>query len=358
MRFQVFRVALLALTLVAVGNVRAQEVRATTVTLTVIDPTGAPIANAHTLAIYGSQFAVVSTDGHGRVSFKMLRGLGGIPVSAPGYKNEEVPLDLTSAGDTADVSVALEPIEFKITTRTTISSSSLLLTTYVQGNRTRVEAANSTDAADRSGSPQNGPFDPAGVTIFQCDQQRAFRLNTAAHEYVSYALTDHPYPERTAIRKLEPSGPAFEIDTDTVDTGERRDFFGYSARHLITTQTVHRGSLPSSGWEKTVDGWYIDLKASYSCHEGFGNFGDGFLTVPGPRAAMRNNNILYRHTGVNDVGFPVDLTVRSRYVRGDGREFVEQERIEVIEFSTAPLDPSLFEVPEGFTRVDRLKPHH
>jgi hypothetical protein len=357
MRSQVFRVALLALSSLAAGNVRAQQIRATTVTLTVTDPTGAPIANARTLAIYGSQFAVVSTDEHGCVSFKMLGGRGSIPVSASGYKNEEVPFDLTSAGDTANMSVVLEPVEFKITTRHAISSNSFLLTTYAQGKRTRVEAANSTDAADRSGSPQNGPFDPAGITIFQCDQQRAFRLNTVAHEYVSYTLTDQPYPERTAIRKVEPSGPAIEIDTDTVDTGERQNLFGYSARHLITTQTVHRGGLPSSGWEKTVDGWYIDFKASYSCHEGFGNFGDGFLTLPTPDALLRSN-ILYRHTGVQNVGFPVDLTVQTRHVRSDGREFVEQERNEVIELSTVPLDPSLFEVPEGFTRVDRLEPHH
>jgi hypothetical protein len=357
MHSQAFRTGLLALALLAVGNVRAQEIRATTVTLTVTDPTGAPIANAHTLAIYGSQFNHVSTDEHGRVSFKMLRGSGFIPVSASGYKNEEVPFDLRSAGDTVDISVALEPIEFKLTSRRTISSNSFLLTTYAQGNRTRVEAANSTDAADRSGSPQNGPFDPAGVTIFQCDQQRAFRLNTAAHEYVSYTLTDRPYPEGTAIPKVGSSVAAIEVDTETIDTGERQNFFGYPARHLITTQIIHREGFPSSGWEKTADGWYIDLKASYSCHEGFGNFGDGFLTLPTPDAILRSD-IRYRHTGVEIVGLPVDLTVQTRNVRGDGREFVEQERNEVIELSTAPLDASLFEVPEGFTKVDRLKPHH
>lgn len=114
MRSQAFGVALLAITLLASGDVRAQEIRATTVTLTVTDPAGAPIANAHTLAMYGNQFAVVSTDERGHVSFKML--LGGsalIPVSAHGYKSEHVPIDLTLAGDkanaTKNVTVVLEP---------------------------------------------------------------------------------------------------------------------------------------------------------------------------------------------------------------------------------------------------------
>jgi len=56
------------------------------------------------------------------------------------------------------------------------------------------------------------------------------------------------------------------IETITVDTAERKEFFGHTARHVIIT----RKQIPLEGFHprttRTVtDAWYIDLDPQVSC---------------------------------------------------------------------------------------------
>lgn len=51
------------------------------------------------------------------------------------------------------------------------------------------------------------------------------------------------------------TGLELVIERATVDTGERRDFFGRVARHLITHETRSNAGWSGSG---EIDGWYVD----------------------------------------------------------------------------------------------------
>jgi hypothetical protein len=64
----------------------------------------------------------------------------------------------------------------------------------------------------------------------------------------------HPFNLLLPAVRSVPAGPVITIDRATTDTGERRTFFGRTARHLITRER----SSQSDG-ETLIDGWYIDL---------------------------------------------------------------------------------------------------
>jgi hypothetical protein len=152
-------------------------------------------------------------------------------------------------------------------------------------------------------------------------------INASKQTFVEILMTDDAGGPAPIAESLT-STP--QTTSDTMDTGERREMLGYVARHLITSKPAVGPGLDKSIAQTTVDGWYIYFDVKYSCYPGPGNFGY-----------------------VHDVGFPVDITIRNRWPRSDGRMHEEQSRNEVIEISTADLDPTLFEVPEGFTKVER-----
>ena len=54
------------------------------------------------------------------------------------------------------------------------------------------------------------------------------------------------------------------------------------------------------------------------------------------------NKVEIHHTGVQEVGFPIEMTTGSAE---------RTSKTEIIELSTAPLDPGLFELPSGFRQV-------
>jgi len=60
--------------------------------------------------------------------------------------------------------------------------------------------------------------------------------------------------------------PTLRIETTTLDTGERKEFFGHTARHVITTEKqIPLEGSKSIAQEMVKDGWYIDFDTSISC---------------------------------------------------------------------------------------------
>src|ERR1035437_8471059 len=77
----------------------------------------------------------------------------------------------------------------------------------------------------------------------QCDLKRMIQVDDNAKTFLSQAAEQPATPDA--------SKPAAQIAV--VDTGERKEMFGYSARHLKMTET-NAGSK-----ERTeTDGWYIE----------------------------------------------------------------------------------------------------
>jgi hypothetical protein len=97
---------------------------------------------------------------------------------------------------------------------------------------------------------------------------------------------------------------------ETVDTGERRAYTHYTARHLITTtKTVQPPSVV------TEDGWFVELPDA-SCQQVAG--------------VLR--------------GFPLEETVTREYA--GKTEIVARQ--ELIELSEAPVDDALFTAPADY----------
>src|SRR6185369_14030214 len=105
---------------------------------------------------------------------------------------------------------------------------------YLKGARQRRENRPESKYARGFGSP----------SITQCDARRSILLNTWAKTYVYQDLEEpsvylarvvksgHPEPPPP------PDAPVMLVTIDTKDTGERRPFGSYTARHVITTRTT------------------------------------------------------------------------------------------------------------------------
>src|SRR6266403_491595 len=138
------------------------------------------------------------------------------------------------------------------TRRTSGDWLSQLNTLYLKGARQRtetvVERPAGTDAIN-------------WAVIRQCDEKRVFNINERDKIYASSKIED--WSER--LRRASPvslaySGAEVMMTIDSIDTGERRQFERYTARHVRVKIRIEPGpsaSTPASVEE--TDGWYVDL---------------------------------------------------------------------------------------------------
>ena len=128
------------------------------------------------------------------------------------------------------------------------------------------------------------------------------------------------------------------------DAGEQRQMFGHVIHHIVTTQRRHtesQGRSMADDREMTIDGWYMDLKLPNS-------------------ALSRANSVSALYVAVDQngrPGVPKIQVIRNGPVPGLAVwEKTGDTLTEITEFSEAPLDASLFEVPAGYRRVARPFP--
>ena len=200
------------------------------------------------------------------------------------------------------------------------------------------------------------------ATITRCDERRTLELNDEARLYgwspLGYIGRDVYWARSRWRERPEPpaAGAEVRITVNTVDTGERRQVGSYSARHVITTITTD----PSPGAntrrsESVADGWHIDLPPAGCWDAGDRQF---FLISSRPGGPPDRTNVEFRGAGRR--GFPIEETTRRR---GEDEPPITT-RVQLIEFSEAVLDKSLFDVPAGYRpalplligRFDMTKP--
>jgi hypothetical protein len=107
--------------------------------------------------------------------------------------------------------------------------------------------------------------------IANCETRVGFLIDLDVHEYRSYKLVTFK-SEAQRVEYLQKAGKtAVQVESKTVDTGERMVFFGHPARRLITT-TKRADANTDNGGEEILDGWYIDHElADHSCAPDFRN---------------------------------------------------------------------------------------
>jgi hypothetical protein len=123
-----------------------------------------------------------------------------------------------------------------------------------------------------------------------------------------------------------------------VDTGERRQFGPYVARHVVMTTTQEREGSPAEQTVDVRDGWYIDV-GTYDCVGGSG--AGSFVMV---NVATERTRFVQR--GTAPLGLPLEEIQRhtDRYV-------TFTNRTTLLEFSEKPLSAQLFAVPSGYRRA-------
>lgn len=243
----------------------------------------------------------------------------------------------------------------KIVTRETFPAGSHETTTYSAGDRVRVERRMLSHLP--GGQAQRHEY----IHLWRCDLNRTYVLNPGNRTYQA-----SPMPTR--ITRLErfalslhrapkaPQGePDLVVETTTVDTGERKVAFGYSARRVvITRRQIPVGQAGSTG-ETVTDGWYIDLDPRPTCvREEAGRPRAVLIGVVSSSTGTRRSlpRVTFKDIGDREDGFPVETTERWRAADAEASGTVVHQV--VTHLSRQRVEASLFEIPEGYRSTDRM----
>ncbi len=228
-------------------------------------------------------------------------------------------------------------------------------TEYILGRNSRSESR------DCHGYCDGDPNQPGAVTRYKYGPLRAyiqnrdlhycFQLDLEAGVYTASRVSKYGSPKwyNRKPTRPQPSGRTVHVHTHTIDTGERREMYGYTARHVIARTTHKYDSSPA---EMEVDGWYIDSPAAW-------------LTLHPPQRGhviLASNGQfdtpIFTEDGPRETGFPVLLTrthrSRSTDAEGKVRDHNLVGREEITEFSEEDLQYDLFVPPRDFRRVLQL----
>ncbi len=222
--------------------------------------------------------------------------------------------------------------------RMTFGGQSMESTTLIKGARQRSE--------------MNTGMGMDMVNITQCDLRRTIQISDRTKKYMIslMAQTDTSDTTEGAAPAPEPSTPARRGGTvtytvTTTDTGERKQMFGFPARHLKTSMVVEPSPDACAQGKQRIetDGWYIDFGYEFNCSQDVPMARMGRPQRPGCQDRIR-----YRHIGRGRPGYPVNVTTTMYGPDGNVQTTMTTE---VLELSRATLDPALFDVPAGYTET-------
>jgi hypothetical protein len=254
----------------------------------------------------------------------------------------------------------------KMTIRYGQADNSSQQTIYISGDRKRMEFRNSEGVKQADGSTKS-LYGPRLVAITRCDLGQGFELNLDASEYTAV-----PYPPKPLTKEqIEACGlqipatyrsqkPTLRIEVTTTDTGERKETFGHTARHVITT----RKQMPLEGsqsdpQESVTDAWYVDLNPRLSCDRNWPKGKGTHAYLRAVNGKQSNEKAEFVSTGEPETGFALHSLTTSKitYKLPDGtrKQAETQHEVLVTELGERPLDPALFEIPSGFKRVERIQ---
>lgn len=240
--------------------------------------------------------------------------------------------------DTAETPISGD---FKITIKNTFSGQTTQSTTMIKGRRER----------SQSNSAMGGMNTGGQVNITQCDLKRTIQINEQTRRYMitpfdADASGSDGGTEASSSRSPSQRGGLVTLTVNTTDTGERKEMFGFTARHLKRTTSFQ--SSPDACQQQQMridtDGWYINLEYGLNC--GSDNMGQSASS--GGAAGGCRDRYQYHRTGPVNLGYPLVETMTM--YNADGSALFTR-MAEVIELSRQPLDAALFDVPAGYTEA-------
>jgi hypothetical protein len=238
--------------------------------------------------------------------------------------------------------------QYKLRQVSSMSGMKSETTIYVKGKRKR------TEGGGYAGMNNNI------VTIEQCDLQRTVKLNDKKKLYFIQpfdkeeddkeikpaAVKTKPVPKE----KTEPvKGGTIYMYQNITDTGERKKMYGFTARHIWTTQKIKPSADACTMKDSMViktDGWYIDFP-EFNCQVSYG----GNSGYNGGQSQLQcRDRYISKRTGKGKLGFPL-IETKTMIMGGITQTSEFKTSLETLELSTAKLDSMLFEIPPGYTET-------
>ncbi|HEX5702722.1 MAG TPA: hypothetical protein VFX97_05950 [Pyrinomonadaceae bacterium] len=236
--------------------------------------------------------------------------------------------------------VAEKPLtgDFKITFKQTVAGNSMQSTTMIKGQRERSETSHSA-----------GTYTMTTVNLTQCDMRRTIQINDKARKYLITPMDDGASSSSTSTGAPGTAAPATRggvvtVTVNAVDTGERKEMFGFTARRFKRTTIMDSSPDACSQTKMKIetDGWYINLEYGLSCPSNQSS-STSTTTSGGCR-----DRYAYKTTGPAHIGFPLQET--TTMYGADGSVTMTMTK-EVVEISRQPLDAALFDIPAGYTQA-------
>lgn len=221
--------------------------------------------------------------------------------------------------------------DVKIKSKQTMSGQTSESTTLIKGKRSRSEV-------------MNGLM----VSITQCDLARDLQLNPQTKTYMVNLYDDGTVsdPQQVDAKNTVPAtkGGTMYITTTIKDTGERKQMFGYTARHIVQTVVMESSAdacTPTNS-KMEMDMWVIDDQFGLTCQQN-----RQYVPRPSGKGGC-TDKIVPKTIGTGKTGYPLWQKMTSFDASGKESFSMIQE---VVELSKATLDQALFEVPADYREV-------
>lgn len=229
--------------------------------------------------------------------------------------------------------------DVKVKIRQTVGGQTFENTTYIKGRRERGER--------HMGAMQT-------VDLTQCDLKRSIQIMPQAQAYTITAwdtadpnatTTTTPDAKNNTTQSAAQKGGVVTMVYTVKDSGERKQMFGYTARHILVTMEMKSSpdACAQINSKMETDGWYIDAAFALDCET------ERYRSYRPPTGKTGcQDRYETKQIGAGKKGFPV--YEKTTMFDESGKE-ISSFVNEVVELSNATLDAALFDVPAGYREV-------
>jgi hypothetical protein len=227
----------------------------------------------------------------------------------------------------ASLTVLLRADTYEVS-KTTVDGHETVFAHYIQGKNIRTEHFNGNEVQL--------------VTIRNTERNTGYMLDLSTRKYVELSPQNLDLIVLLAQWIARPprareSGKTVNIYYETTDTGERKQYFGRTAKHLLLRERhVAEPGACEQTYDTQKEGWYIPPTEPNTVK---GPYLTVSFVITG--AYSRCHDTVVVHGNPPPPGVPVWETY-GNVMR------------EILELSHSPLDKGLFEVPSGFQKVESL----
>jgi hypothetical protein len=236
--------------------------------------------------------------------------------------------------------------DFKLRQQTTMEagggeSFTMERAIWVKGMRERTE--------NKFADERMSQMIPQIAEVRQCDLRQTLRINDRSKKYLIepfYDSSDKPLPPVQASTKTDTfKSGTVTFTTTLTDTGERRQMFGLTARHLIIKRLAESTKDSCDGESRMSteeDGWFVYLvPENANCQ------------VDLPRGERRETSTCRNKVIMKGpLGYPGMMLEGTTKMIDLLKKSEMKTSIKTLDLSKATLEMSLFEIPAGYSEAN------